>query len=102
MLSGLFKSAVPFIKQGVKQLGKQALRTGVEIASDALGGKDIKSASKNRLRQAGLRIVSDVVRRPRKKRDVPRRRPLKSKAPGLVRRNAVRKRTKRTLDIFDK
>ena len=43
ILGGLFRSAMPLIKQGAKTLGREALRTGVGIAQDAMEGKDIKA-----------------------------------------------------------
>ena len=39
ILGGLFRSAMPLLKQGAKTLGREAIRTGVGIAQDALEGK---------------------------------------------------------------
>ena len=49
VLSGLFRSAVPFLKRGMKFLGKQALKTGAEIASDVADGKDFAESARQRV-----------------------------------------------------
>lgn len=50
-LGGLFRAAVPLLKQGAKTAGRTALKTGAQIASDVLQGHDIKTSVKNRARQ---------------------------------------------------
>ena len=49
MLSGLFRSALPMIKSGLASLGKHALRTGLEIASDVADGSSFKDSAKARV-----------------------------------------------------
>ena len=49
ILSGFFRSAVPFLKRGLKFLGKQALRTGAEIATDVADGKDFAESTRQRV-----------------------------------------------------
>lgn len=55
-LGGIFKSmfrmVLPLLKSGVKTVGKQALRSGVDIANDYMQGKDLKVASKQRVKEA--------------------------------------------------
>ena len=41
---GLFRWAVPHLKQGAKMLGKKALQTGVNVAQDVLVGENLKTA----------------------------------------------------------
>jgi len=57
ILSGFFRSPVPFLKRGLKFLGKQALRTGAEIATDVADGKDPAESAKHRV---GERIKSFI------------------------------------------
>ena len=52
VLRKLFRSAVPFLIRGGKAVGQQALKTGVAIGEDVLSGKNVKTASANRLREA--------------------------------------------------
>ena len=49
ILSGFFRSAVPFLKRGLKFLGKQALKTGAEIANDVADGKDFADSTRKRV-----------------------------------------------------
>ena len=41
---GLFRWAVPHLKQGAKMLGKKAPQTGVNVAQDVLAGENLKTA----------------------------------------------------------
>jgi hypothetical protein len=52
ILRKLFRSAVPFFIRGGKAVGRQALKMGVAIGEDVLSGKNVKTASTNRLREA--------------------------------------------------
>ena len=52
ILKGLFRAAVPLLKQGAKAVGRTALKTGAQIASDVLQGQAIKSSLKTRGSQA--------------------------------------------------
>jgi hypothetical protein len=47
VLSGLFRSAAPMLKR----IGKTALTTGAQIASDLLGGKSFSESARSRVRQ---------------------------------------------------
>ena len=47
-LKGLFKIAQPHIKKTAKKIGSRVLKTGGEIAADAIEGKNIKQAAKER------------------------------------------------------
>jgi hypothetical protein len=48
-LSGLFRNAWPLIQTGAKALGKQVLRTGLQIANDVADGDQFMDAAKRRL-----------------------------------------------------
>ena len=47
ILSGFFRSAVPFLKRGLKFFGKQALCMDAEIANDVAVGKNLKDSALN-------------------------------------------------------
>ena len=49
ILSGFFRSAVPFIKRGLAFFGKQALRTGAKVAMDVADGEELKKSAKRRI-----------------------------------------------------
>lgn len=85
ILSGLFRSALPVLTRGAKTIGKQALQTGLQMANDALNGQ-----------------TDTTPRRPRNTRPVGvRKRAIKRKSRGRSAISSVRKRPKRSLDIFD-
>ena len=58
VLGGLFRSVLPMAKSALKSVGKEALRTGVGIASDVLSGQDLKTAAETRAKHAG-RVLLD-------------------------------------------
>ncbi len=117
LLSGLFRSAMPLLKQGAATLGRTALQTSADIVEDALSGKNIKSSVKSRVRQAGRKLGSRAVSRAkeiaqrgrgrrrkttRKTRNVKKRvkRKVNRKRPA-IRRKAVKTKRPRIPDIFD-
>ena len=64
VLSGLFKKAVPFLKQGASFLGKHALNAGLNIARDMADGSSFKDAAGSRLKQGlreGIKDLADRV-----------------------------------------
>ena len=54
---GLFRWAMPHLRQGARVLGKKALQTGVNVAQDVIEGKDVKRAVRKRAKQA----LSDIT-----------------------------------------
>ena len=52
IFKGLFRWAVPHLKQGAKMLGKKALQTGVNVAQDVLAGENLKKAVKRQGKKA--------------------------------------------------
>jgi len=53
LFRGLFRFAMPFIKQGAKAVGRQALQTGIQVAGDVLENRPVKESVKARMREAG-------------------------------------------------
>jgi len=91
VLSGLFRSAVPMLKRGLSAFGKQALSTGLQVASDG-------EAARLRARQGIKRLADDGVEYLqsdqtgsgyRKRRKV------------VKRKNKSAKKERRARDIFD-
>lgn len=54
---GLFRMLLPLVKSAGKTIGKEALYTGTNIASDMLSGQDIETSVQNRSREAATRLV---------------------------------------------
>ena len=63
LLGGLFRKAMPFLKKGAAMVGKQALRTGMDIADDVLSGQNIKTAAKRRIKSGGKQLGADVLKK---------------------------------------
>jgi hypothetical protein len=90
-LSGVFRSAVPMIKKGLGAFGKQALRTGLEIANDVVDGHSLKDSATERAKQGIKTLINpdNFIQ----SQSVERKRQAK-------RKSKVAKRKKRG-DIFD-
>lgn len=102
ILGGLFRSAMPLIKQGAKTLGREVFNTGIGLAQDALEGKNIKTAARTRLRQAGRNLSQKAVRKlGASQTGDHQRRGIKRKAPRRRITSKNGKRPKRSFDIFD-
>lgn len=53
-LGGLFRRILPLLKQGARAVGKEAVRTGINVATDIMdSGVRPKEAFKTRLRESG-------------------------------------------------
>lgn len=60
IFAGLFRRALPFMKEGGKYLAKQALRTGTNTVYDILQGEAPKQALKRRVNEAKTKIIKDT------------------------------------------
>ena len=83
IFASLGKAILPLVKSGAKAIGKQALKSGVAFASDALAGKNVKQAALERTKQAGSTLLRQATA------------PKKRKAPRVQ-----KKKRKKYNDIF--
>ena len=87
VFTGLLRSVAPLIRRGAVALGKRALTTGVQIASDVVAGQNVKKAAKRRATAAGRDLMESLLNTPpppgkrvkRIKRAAPRRRVISNK-----------------------
>ena len=50
LFGSLFRNILPFLKSGLKAVGKQALRTGLDVATDVIkGGQNLRESVQNRV-----------------------------------------------------
>lgn len=60
-LGGIFRSmfrmVLPLFKSGAKAIGKQALKSGVDIANDYMQGKDVRNAARERMKEAAKSLT---------------------------------------------
>lgn len=61
ILGGLGRSVMPLLKSGGKALLKQGLSSGMRLAQDVMGGKNIKSALKHRSKEAGANLLNRAM-----------------------------------------
>lgn len=115
VFGSLMKVAVPVLQSSVKSLGKrlarQGVKTGVGLATDALRGKNMKQAAKDRMTQAAVDVLTSINRDGKRARARKRKRPVKRgrTRAAVASTSAVarkRRRTKRApnvgpRDIFD-
>jgi hypothetical protein len=52
---------MPLLKKGAKTLGRQALKTGLNIAVDVVQGRNIKQAAKSRLKSTGQNLLQKAM-----------------------------------------
>lgn len=61
VLRRLFRSAVPFLIRGGKEVGRHALKAGVNIGEDVLAGKNAKTAAESRLTEALGNVTKKAI-----------------------------------------
>ena len=49
------------LKKGAKTLGREALKTGLNIAGDVVQGRNIKQAAKSRLKSTGQNLLQKAM-----------------------------------------
>ena len=87
IFGSLFKSAVPLLKIGAKTLGREALKTGLNLASDVMEGQNVTQAVKSRLKSTGQNLLQKAMDTvgPPGERSI--KRAAKRKSPDVVRRS---------------
>ena len=78
LFKGLARSFAPVLKKGLINVGKRALKTGVDVLSDAAQGKNVKDSIKDRLKENVTDIFSSIKDSPKKK-PVSRKRTISAK-----------------------
>jgi hypothetical protein len=99
---GVFRALLPMAKSAGKTLGRQALSTGAQIASDVVAGDTIKVAAKRRGKQATKKLLKRAVkkiqtggrRKKRRKTGVKRKTTRKRKTPVRRKKPGTKKRRK--------
>ena len=67
-IGSIFKSVARSVMPSLKEIGKSALTTGLEVLQDVAKGQNIKTTAKKRLKENSLAFLDDTVSRiaPRK------------------------------------
>ena len=62
-LGSIFKSVARSVLLSLKEIGKSAFTTGLEVLQDVAKGENIKTAAKKRLKENSLAFLDDAVSR---------------------------------------
>ena len=62
-LGSIFESVARSVMPSLKEIGKSALTTGLEVLQDVAKGENIKTAAKKRLKENSLAFLDDTVSR---------------------------------------
>ena len=106
LLAGIGRAVVPLLKKGGKALLKEGARTGLRVAQDVMSGQRLGSALKQRARQSGKRLLTQVLSSPspspRKQKRIKTKRTAQGKQSGRqrLRRQQPKKKQQRMTDIF--
>ena len=99
ILSGVLRSVVPMFKSAGKTLLREGLKTGTEILTDALDGRNIKESASQRLSQSARQLTQRAARNlsNRLNSGVVRKGVNKKRKSGT---KTQKRRVKRNRDIF--
>jgi hypothetical protein len=61
VVRSLFKTTLPLIKSGAKAAGRELLKTGATIASEALQGRNFKESATDNFKEAGSNLLSSLA-----------------------------------------
>jgi hypothetical protein len=61
IFGGLFEAAMTLLKTGAKTLGREALKSGLNIAGDVVQGRNIKQAAEARLKSTGQNLFQKAM-----------------------------------------
>ncbi len=71
--ASLFRSSLPFLKHGARVIGKEALRSGLGVASDVLDGQNWKDSAVSRLKPGISRVIQRMQTGSGKRRGIKRK-----------------------------
>jgi hypothetical protein len=101
----LWRFAMPFAKSAGKAIGRQALKSGADIAQDVLRGEEVKSVVKKRVKQGASALTKKGSKRLMRKlqtgEGLGKRPKGANRTRGLYKtKKTSAKRTKKRIDIF--
>lgn len=100
LLGGIGRSLIPLLKSGGKALLKEGARTGMQVAQDVLSGQRVKSAIKQRAKQAGKRLIEQAVGRASPPGQPARKRIKLSNSRRSRQKTSTKRKRRQPADIF--
>ncbi len=92
IFSSIFRTLLPLAKTVGKTVGRQALSTGAQVASDALAGHNIGDSLNQRGREAAGNLLRKGVRKMTKKRAPAAKKKRQQKGHGRRKRRVIRRK----------
>lgn len=92
---GLFRALLPVAKSAGKALGKQALSTGAQIASDVVAGRTIKEATKRRGKAGAATLLRKAATKISQSGRGLGRKPKRKRTTNVLRKTARKRQTKK-------
>ena len=97
LFGGLLRAVMPAAKSALKTVGREAMRTGISVASDALAGADPLQSLEHHGRRSARKLLKKAGRKVRKQqtgRGMGTRLRTKRAAPGKVINRGGKRRRK--------
>ena len=69
-IGSIFKSVARSVMPSLKEIGKSALTTGLEVLQDVAKGENIKTVAKKCLKENSLAFLDDTVSRPAPRKSI--------------------------------
>ena len=82
----IFRALLPIAKSASKSIGKQALSTGAQIASDLVAGDSIKAATKRHTKAGAAALLNQAAKKLQSGNGI-------GKRPATKRKSSVKKKT---------
>lgn len=91
IFSSIFRAATPLVKSGMKYLGREAIKTGLNTVDDIIEGKNAKQALRDRIHLSKENMQKDAKKY------------IKKKIKGLKRSSLTNAKTnkRRKMEIID-
>jgi len=64
VLASIGRAVMPLFKSGARSFGREALRSGMQFASDVLEGQNVKQAAVRRAKQASSNLLKRAIAPP--------------------------------------
>jgi len=64
VLASIGRAVMPLFKSGSSAIGREAVRSGMQFASDILEGRNVKQAAVRRAKQAGSNLLKRAIAPP--------------------------------------
>lgn len=86
LFGDIIRYVTPFVSKAGSYLGKQLLSTGTKVISDVASGKTFKQSTRERLKESGMKIKDDLLKKIQHGSGIKRKSRVKLNSPKAKRR----------------